>query len=89
MEMTGVTGRYMTAGFELCRNLRPLESFPSLLFLFFLFNKYLFTNRTNMMTMDSHRGHTLSPAPPAQKPPAAQKPAMKMAAGAVAVVVQQ
>jgi hypothetical protein len=34
-------------------------------FLFFLFTKYLFTNRTTMMTMGSRRHHTLSAATPA------------------------
>ena len=69
--------------------LEALVSFFSLLFLFFLFTKYLFTNRTNMMMMDSHRGHTLSPAPAAAQKPAAQQPAMEMAAGAMAAAVQQ
>ena len=42
-----------------------------------------------MMTMDSDRGHTLSPALAAAQKPAAQQPAIEMAAGAMAAAVQQ
>ena len=58
------------AGFGSRRNSRRLVSFPYFLFLFFLFTKCLSTNRTNMMTMDTHRDHTLSPAPAAPPPDA-------------------